>query len=159
MIPAGDRGRPAASWTQAPDVAAARVNPLIHFLQFGSQEGRSAFADGVWGQSIFRRSVPRFAAENATSARNLIIHPLDLRHHRLRLELRDDRVEMLEIVDLEVDLQLGEIRGAARHADIVDVAVVLGDHLRDLRERARLVDRIHLDARRKALRAFRRASR
>ena len=28
----------------------------------------------------------------------------------------------------------------ARHADVVDVAVVLGDHLRDLRERARLVD-------------------
>ena len=32
-----------------PDVAAAGVNPLVHFLQFGQHEGRSAFADGVWG--------------------------------------------------------------------------------------------------------------
>ena len=32
-----------------PDVAAADVNPLQHFLQFGMHEGRSAFADGVWG--------------------------------------------------------------------------------------------------------------
>ena len=31
------------------DVAAAGVNPLEHFLYFGIQEGRSAFADGVWG--------------------------------------------------------------------------------------------------------------
>ena len=32
-----------------PDVAAAHVNPLTHFLQFGSHEGRSAFADGMFG--------------------------------------------------------------------------------------------------------------
>ena len=31
------------------DVAAADVNPLAHFLQFGIHEGRSPFADGVWG--------------------------------------------------------------------------------------------------------------
>ena len=31
------------------DVAAAHVNPLAHFLQFGIHEGRSPFADGVWG--------------------------------------------------------------------------------------------------------------
>jgi hypothetical protein len=31
------------------DVNAAHVNPLNHFLQFGIHEGRSAFADGVWG--------------------------------------------------------------------------------------------------------------
>jgi len=31
------------------DVAAAHVNPLAHFLQFGIHEGRSSFADGVWG--------------------------------------------------------------------------------------------------------------
>ena len=30
-------------------VAAAGVNPLLHFLQFGQHEGRSPFADGVWG--------------------------------------------------------------------------------------------------------------
>jgi len=32
-----------------PDVAAADVNRLIHYLQFGDDEGRSTFADGVWG--------------------------------------------------------------------------------------------------------------
>jgi hypothetical protein len=30
-------------------VAAAHVDPLKHFLQYGLQEGRSAFADGIWG--------------------------------------------------------------------------------------------------------------
>ena len=32
-----------------PDVAAAGVNPLVHYLRFGDTEGRSTFADGVWG--------------------------------------------------------------------------------------------------------------
>ena len=32
-----------------PDVAAAHIDPLTHFLQHGMAEGRSAFADGVWG--------------------------------------------------------------------------------------------------------------
>src|SRR5262249_5096594 len=40
----------------------------------------------------------------------------------------------------------------ARHADIVDIAVMLGDDLRDLRKRARLVDRVHGELRRKTLR-------
>ena len=31
-----------------PDVAAADVNPLRHFLQFGVYEGRSPFDDGTW---------------------------------------------------------------------------------------------------------------
>jgi len=30
-------------------VNAAHVNPLTHFLDNGIHEGRSAFADGVWG--------------------------------------------------------------------------------------------------------------
>jgi hypothetical protein len=32
-----------------PDIAAAHVGPLAHFLQYGSQEGRTAFADGHFG--------------------------------------------------------------------------------------------------------------
>jgi hypothetical protein len=27
----------------------ANVNPFSHFLHFGIHEGRSPFADGVWG--------------------------------------------------------------------------------------------------------------
>jgi hypothetical protein len=30
-------------------VEASHSNPLTHFLQFGIHEGRSSFADGVWG--------------------------------------------------------------------------------------------------------------
>ena len=32
-----------------PDVQAAGVNPLVHYLRFGDDEGRSTFADGLWG--------------------------------------------------------------------------------------------------------------
>jgi len=31
------------------DVVAARADPLQHFLQNGIHEGRSAYADGLWG--------------------------------------------------------------------------------------------------------------
>ena len=36
-------------WRLTPTWAATHVNPLTHFLQFGVHEGRSPFADGVWG--------------------------------------------------------------------------------------------------------------
>ena len=32
-----------------PDVAAAGVNPLTHYLQFGIYEGRQTGSDGIWG--------------------------------------------------------------------------------------------------------------
>ena len=35
--------------TAYPDVAAANIDPLAHFLDFGRHEGRSPFADGVLG--------------------------------------------------------------------------------------------------------------
>src|ERR1041384_1602641 len=63
--------------------------------------------------------------------------PVSRRHHLLGAQLRDDGVEMLEVIDLEIDDAFGEIRRAPLHADIVDVAVVLGDHGGDLGERAR----------------------
>jgi hypothetical protein len=28
---------------------AAHIDPLAHYLQYGAHEGRTAFADGVWG--------------------------------------------------------------------------------------------------------------
>src|SRR5579871_2997400 len=59
---------------------------------------------------------------------------------------------MLEVIDLEVDGQLGEIRRLTRHLHVVDVAVVLGDDLGDLGERAGLVDRLHGKPRRVTLR-------
>jgi len=51
--PAGAQGRPGrtpSSYLAAyPDVQAAHVNPLAHFLQYGIHEGRQAFADGHFG--------------------------------------------------------------------------------------------------------------
>ena len=85
-------------------------------------------------------------------AHGLAVHALRLGHHRFGAQLRNDGGEMLEVVDLEIDRDVGEIGRAARHADVVDIAVMLGDDLRDLRERARLVDRLHRDARRETLR-------
>jgi hypothetical protein len=32
-----------------PDIAAANVNPLEHFLRFGIYQGRNAVNDGMWG--------------------------------------------------------------------------------------------------------------
>ena len=58
---------------------------------------------------------------------------------------------MLEVVDLEIDRDVGEIGRPPRHADVVDIAVMLGDDLCNLCKRARLVHRLHGDARWKAL--------
>src|SRR5664279_3459148 len=82
----------------------------------------------------------------------LTVDPFRLRHHRFGAQLRDDVGEMLEVVDLQIDQHIGEVRRPPRHADIVDIAVVLGDHLCDLCERAGLVHRLHRDARRETAR-------
>src|SRR5436190_7366869 len=84
--------------------------------------------------------------------KSLPINPLDARDDRLCTELSDNCTEMLEVIDLEIDGQLGEIGRAARHADIVDVAVMLGDHGGDLGEAAGFVDVMDQDPRWKTLR-------
>src|SRR5262249_46757607 len=48
----------------------------------------------------------RSAAGNVTSS----IHPLGVRHHVLRPQLRDNRVEVLEVEDLEIDGHRGKVR-------------------------------------------------
>src|SRR5262245_23258462 len=82
----------------------------------------------------------------------LSVDALDPRDDRLCTELRDNCTEMLEVIDLEIDGELGEIGRAARHADVVDVAVMLGDDGGDLGEAAGLVDIVDADARRETLR-------
>jgi hypothetical protein len=64
----------------------------------------------------------------------LAVHPLGLGHHRLRAQLRQYRGQMLEVVDLKIDRHICEIRRAACHADIVDIAIMLRNDLRNLRE-------------------------
>lgn len=63
----------------------------------------------------------------------LAVHPFGLGNHRLRAQLRKDRGEMLEVIDLEVNRNIRKIRRPSRHADIVDVAIVFGYDLCDLR--------------------------
>src|SRR5580698_7326714 len=56
------------------------------------------------------------------------LNPCD---HGLGAQLGDNSAEMLEVIDLKIDGQFGKIGRAAGHIDVVDVAVVLGDHGRD----------------------------
>src|ERR1700730_12087636 len=80
------------------------------------------------------------------------VHPFCIRHHVLCPQLGDNRVEMLDIEHLKVDRNRGEIRGWPFHANIADVAVVLGDDLGYLCERAGFINRLKYNASRKALR-------
>src|SRR5947209_7972810 len=67
-------------------------------------------------------------------------------------QLVDNSAQMLQVIDLKIDRELGEIRRAPAHADIVDIAVVLGDHGRHLGKAARFVDIVDPDPGRKPLR-------
>src|SRR3954471_193317 len=80
----------------------------------------------------------------------LSIDALDPCDHGFGAQLRDNSAEMLEVIDLKIDGQFGEIRRAPEHADIVDIAVVLGDDGGDLGEASGLVDVVDQDPRRKA---------
>src|SRR5271165_2594331 len=81
-----------------------------------------------------RTSAHRSFASWAFASWASAVHPLDLGDHRLVAQLGDDGIEVLEVVDLEIDGDRGEVRRPPAHADVVDVAVVLGDHPCDLRE-------------------------
>src|SRR6187551_885424 len=67
-------------------------------------------------------------------------------------QLGDNSAEMLQVIDLEVDGELGEVGRAPGHADIVDIAVMFSDHGGDLGETSGFVDVVDPDPRRKALR-------
>src|SRR5664279_5052303 len=82
----------------------------------------------------------------------LSIDALDPCDDRLGAQLGDNSAEMLQVIDLKIDGELGEVLRAPGHADIVDIAVMLGDHGGDLSEAAGLVDVVNHDPRRKALR-------
>src|SRR3954468_18833565 len=81
----------------------------------------------------------------------LAIDALDRGDHGLGAQLRDDGAEMLEVIDLEIDGEFGEVRRAPGHVDVVDVAVMLGNDGGDLRETPWFVDVLHQQPRRKPL--------
>ena len=81
----------------------------------------------------------------------LSIDPFDPCDDVLGAQLGDNSAEMLQVIDLEIDGELGEIRRAAGHADVVDIAVMLGDHGSDLGQTPGLVDIVDQDSRRKTL--------
>ena len=67
-------------------------------------------------------------------------------------QLGYNSAEMLQVIDLKIDGQFGEVGRAPAHADIVDIAVMLGDHGGNLGKASGFIDVIHDDSRRKALR-------
>src|ERR1700724_3221032 len=87
-----------------------------------------------------------------TARRVLPIDALDPCDDGFGAQLGDNSAEMLQVIDLKIDGELGEVRGAPAHADIVDIAVVFGDYGGDLGEAAGLIDIVDQDPRRKALR-------
>src|SRR5260370_138676 len=66
-------------------------------------------------------------------------------------QLGDNSAEMLQVIDLKIDGELCEILRASEHADIVDIAVVLGNHGGHLGQASGLVDVVDEDPRRKPL--------
>src|SRR5262249_26960129 len=116
----------------------------------GCRPPRAFRTVATWSTLTPRRSRERAGTSDPICASmetsDLARHALGFRDHGLGAQLRDDRGEVFQVIDLEVDGQRGEVRRLARHADVVDVSVVLGDHLGDLRQRARLVDRLHGNA-------------
>src|SRR5450631_4758864 len=82
----------------------------------------------------------------------LSIDALDPCDNGLGAQLGDNSAEMLQVIDLKIDGEFGEILRAPGHADVVDVAVMFGDHGGDLGETSGLVDIVDQDPRREALR-------
>src|ERR1700748_3459252 len=82
----------------------------------------------------------------------LTIDAFDPGDDGLGAQLGDNSAEMLEVIDLEIDGELGEVGRAPGHVDVVDIAVVLGNDSGDLGEAAGLVDVVNHDPGRKALR-------
>src|SRR5689334_21088004 len=78
-------------------------------------------------------------------ARDLFKHTRDLTDYRLRLQAGDDMVKVCEVPHFQANAQLGEIRRAPDHFQVVDVAAGLADDLGDLREAAGPVGRGYAD--------------
>ncbi len=82
----------------------------------------------------------------------IAVDALDAGNHRLCTQLGNDSVQMLEVIDLQIDGQIRKIRRTATHADIVDIAVMLGNDTGNLSKTSRLIDVLHMQSRRKTLR-------
>ena len=80
------------------------------------------------------------------------VYPIGVGHNVFRTKLCKNRVEMFDVEYFEVDHHRREIGSRSLHADVVDVAVMLGNDLGDLRKRSGLVHRLQRNAGREALR-------
>src|SRR5665213_3145194 len=66
---------------------------------------------------------------------------LDLADDALGAKLPQDRIEMLDVPDFQVDQHFAEIRRMGHEGNIVDVAAGFADRRRDDSQRPRLVER------------------
>src|SRR3982074_1756355 len=94
----------------------------------------------LWPHGSRRRKSASSPLRDHLRRFNLSIDALDSCDDGFGAQLGDDSAEMLQVINLKVDGEFGEVRRAPGHADIVDIAVVLGDHGGDLRETSGLVD-------------------
>src|SRR5687768_4419899 len=97
------------------------------------------------------RETTRLSRLSSDKSRSSAERALDAADNRFRAQLGDDRVEVLQIPDGQIDDHVREVLSPAFHRDILDVAVVIGDDLRDGRQGAGLVDRLQGETGGKAL--------
>src|SRR5262249_44237852 len=100
-----------------------------------------------------KRVKPKTGSLGSDSSRTeaLSVDALDPGDHGLGAQLGDDGAEMLEVIDFQVDGELGEVGRAPADMDVVDISVMLGDTGADLGQAAGLVDGADHDPRWKAL--------
>src|SRR5580704_4559134 len=122
------------------------------FTGSGWRPPRALRTVATWSMLTPRRMGGLAAMTVSAPASGLAVHALGVGDHLLRPQLRDDRSQVLEIVDRKIDRQIGEIGRLPQHSDVVDIAIVLGDDLGDLRQCAGLIDRLHCKLCRKPLR-------
>src|SRR5690349_19035128 len=122
--------RSSRKWAVMPSAPAA-IASFAARTGSGCRPPRAFRMVATWSMLTPSRSVER-------EVTCLTVHPFRFGHDRLGPQLGNDRIEVLEIVDLEIDRHVGEIRRPPRHPDVVNIAVIFGNHLGDLRQRARL---------------------
>jgi len=126
---------------QARDVIVADMTAVL------SQVRRNPVASGRDRKLGSAHGIRMTAATGVTNGGNVIdidakakpvhalaVDPFGFRHHRFRAQLSEDRGEMLEVVHLKINRDVGKIGCPSRHANVVDISVMLGNDLCDLRE-------------------------
>src|SRR5512142_2744354 len=99
-----------------------------HRIRPGASPGVAKGCDVV---DVYPETQRRNGHRDSREKIELAVDALHPRHDGFGTQLGDDSAEVLQVIDLEIDRELGEVGRAAEHAYIIDVAVVLCYHGRD----------------------------